>query len=161
MGLSNWAFECLVSEGYVLNHLFIVLGLRFFNLNVLFWVCQIELLMFGFRILGFELQIHSSCGFEIGFFNSNCSFWFCQIELLMFGSEFWNLNYKLLVLAVLGLGFSIRMVHFEFVKLTFWCKVSIFWVSFWVLNYKFLVLAVLGLGFSIQMVDFEFVKLNF
>jgi len=79
----------------------------------------------------------------------------------MFGSEFWNLNYKLLVLAVLGLGFSIRMVHFEFVKLTFWCKVSIFWVSFWVLNYKFLVLAVLGLGFSIQMVDFEFVKLNF
>jgi len=30
--------------------------------------------MFGFRILGFELQILSSCDFGFGFFNLNGSF---------------------------------------------------------------------------------------
>jgi len=55
------------------------------------------------------------------------------------------------------LGFLIQMVHFEFVKLSFYCLVS----EFWVLNYKFLVFAILGLGFLMQMVHFEFVKLSF
>jgi hypothetical protein len=94
-------------------------GFRFFNSNVLFGVCQIELLMFDFRILGFELQIYISCGFKFKFSKSKIHLKFAELSFCCLVLKFRVLSFKFLVLAVLGFVFFIRIVYFEFVKLSF------------------------------------------
>ena len=77
LSLSNWTFDVWCRNfGFELQ-IFSSCGLGFalFNSNVSFWVCQIELLMFRFRIFSFELQMCFFSGYGmVKFVNSNVSF---------------------------------------------------------------------------------------
>jgi len=120
-GVAVWAFTLSRYRAGGLLNLFSSCGFGFwfFHSNALFWVCQIDLLMFGFRILGLEWQIFISCGFWLRFFNSNVTFWVFRIELLLFISRILGFELQILSSCGFGFGFSWQSNRDHIVRLSF------------------------------------------